>query len=94
MLSNNLPRFEFNYNNGKLKAYSDWGSYPLYYLDASCSVLCPDCANEAEQAFTQAEAVDPGNNEFLASGLPVDAGVNYESEVYCDECNVCIESAY
>ena len=94
MLSKDLPRFEFNYNNGKLKAYSDWGSYPLFYLDASCSVLCPDCANEAEQAFTEAEAEDPGNNGFLADGLPVDAGVNYESEVYCDQCNVCIESAY
>ena len=94
MICATLPRFEFEYETGKLKAYTSIGSYPLLYIDKSNSVLCPCCANEAEKIFIEAEAEDPGQNGFLADDLPVAAHVNYEGDTYCDECGERIESAY
>lgn len=62
-----------------LRSYSEWGGYPLFYLDARNNVLCPDCANE--------------NDEFDQPIVAADA--NWENpHLYCDHCSQRIESAY
>jgi hypothetical protein len=66
-------------DNGELPTYAWPGGYPLFYVDAIMTVLCPFCAN--------------GNNEF--SEKLVDYDCNWEdSELFCDNCNERIESAY
>lgn len=36
-------------NDGSLCKYSFSGRYPLYYVCANGSVLCPDCAQDADR---------------------------------------------
>ena len=75
-----LPRDPDN----KLSAYAWPGGYPVYYLDASGSVLCPACARRSDE--------DP---EEIPQFRPSDAGINYEdASLFCDECSERIESAY
>jgi hypothetical protein len=68
----------------ELRSHSTVGGYPLWYLQEidkkgwSCRTLCPTCANN----LCQEEPV------WLIEC------VNYESELYCDECSEKIESAY
>ena len=55
------------------------GGYPMYYLDAENSVLCPDCASQNTE-------LDP-----MVTGW----GINYEDDsLCCDQCSRKIESAY
>jgi hypothetical protein len=76
---NNLPRYD---STKELCAYAFPGGYPIFYLDKSNDVLCPDDANRAE--------ID-GDYD----GYPQDAGINYEDpHLFCDECGERIESAY
>lgn len=78
--SEKLPR----YSSGELMKYSDVGLYPLYYIDSTHDVTCPDCANKAERNLP----VDDFNR-------PIACGVNYEdADLYCQVCNKRIESAY
>jgi hypothetical protein len=70
--------------NGELPRYAWPGGYPMYYLAKDNGVLCPKCAN----AFNPERDND-------AQLEPVEYGVNYEdSQLYCENCNVRIESAY
>lgn len=65
-------------SDGKLSSWAWPGGYPIYYLDNENNILCPDCANK-EGYSTE----------------PVAADVNWEdSELFCDDCNKRIESAY
>jgi hypothetical protein len=65
--------------NGQLPAYAWPGGYPMYYLDKCGNALCPKCANR----------------EVDQSQEPVAHGINWEdADLYCDDCNARIESAY
>ena len=67
-------------NNGNLFiSYAFPGGYPVFYLDASDVVTCPNCANKANEYGFEIIAAD----------------VNYEDpNLYCTCCNERIESAY
>jgi hypothetical protein len=67
---------------GKLRAYTDVGCYPLGYLDGQNSTICVNCAQES---------IEDEVEEFR----PVVAFVNWEDpSLYCDQCSARIESAY
>ena len=71
-------------NDGKLPEYAWPGGYPMYYLAKDDGVLCPACANQ----YT----VGRDNDRQLE---PVVYGINYEdTELYCENCDRRIESAY
>ena len=54
------------------------GCYPLFYVAEDSSILCPDCANIAEES-------SPDNI--------IKQQANYENpELFCDQCNAKIES--
>jgi ribosomal protein S27E len=66
-------------DNGRLPAYAWPGGYPMFYLDNHDNVLCPDCANKAD--------------EYSEAVLLYD--VNWDDTMLsCDECGRLIESAY
>ncbi len=66
-----------------LDSYSFPGCYPLFYLDAENSALCPSCATKALADY------------ICPAFRPVTAGINYEdTSLYCDQCSKVIESAY
>lgn len=69
---------------GTLRRYTEWGCYPLAYLDRQDSVLCRDCAQESY-----------ANPDQLDEFRPRTVFVNYEDpHLYCDNCSERIESAY
>ncbi len=75
---------ELRDKDGKLPAYAWPGGYPIFYLASDNAVLCPKCANE----YTP----ERDNEKQLK---PVVADINYEdASLYCENCNVRIESAY
>lgn len=81
-----FKREDYLLESGKLQAYAWPGGYPTFYLTADCGVLCPACANLPECEFYY------GSNEQRTI---VAAGINWEDEnMYCDNCNMGIESAY
>lgn len=71
--------------NGKLPKYTSVGSYPVFYVSNMDCVLCAECSTavlDDPMAF--------GNGESLLG-----CDVNWEDpHMYCEECNVRIESAY
>jgi hypothetical protein len=65
-------------NGGKLPTLAWPGLYPMFYVDNEGEVLCPDCANKDGYADT-------------ITGQDC----NWEDpDLYCDDCNKRIESAY
>lgn len=80
--------------NGKLVSYVWPGGYPVFYYCCSnpyypnnLDTLCPDCANkeEAEQKDVEEEQ----------KSKIVGCDPNWEDpDLYCDQCNQRIESAY
>ena len=40
--------------NGKLRAYSSIGCYPIVYLGSQGSALCPTCADEEKESIKAA----------------------------------------
>jgi hypothetical protein len=75
---------EMRLSDGSLPAYAWPGGYPIYYLAADNGILCPKCANAYRPEL---------DNE--AQLKPVQADVNYEDpSLYCEHCNLRIESAY
>lgn len=79
-MSDNLPR----HDDGSLRAFTDVGGYPIFYLDGDNSTLCPGCANKCDQ-----------DKDEIDQFKPVAAGVNDEDpSLYCDDCSKRIPSAY
>lgn len=75
-----LPRNEYE----SLRAHTELGGYPLYYIDRDGSVLCPKCSQESDE-----------DRDEIPQFKPSDAGVNWEDPcLYCDDCGERIESAY
>jgi hypothetical protein len=79
-----------NFHKGRANAYAWPGGYPLYYLTSDGGVLCPACVTKERQQIFRS------THEHAHDGWAVEAvDVNYEdSELYCDNCNKRIESAY
>lgn len=72
--------------NGKLQSYAFPGGYPLFYVTADNSVLCPECSNQSD--------VDYNDRDDKQWNI-VAADVNYEDDsLFCDHCSKVIESAY
>lgn len=61
-----------------LPAYTSIGCYPIFYVDMEGNCLCAVCADEEQK-----ETIEP-----------LRAEVNWESDLYCDECSCEIEKAY
>lgn len=79
-------------DDGTLPAYAWPGGYPIFYMTADNAVLCPDCANGKNGS--EATETDDGSNE-CKQWLLICAEINYEDEaMYCEHCNVQIQSAY
>jgi hypothetical protein len=76
---------------GNLPVYAWPGGYPIYYLVADDGILCPSCAN-TEKAVRLAEQDDsPDFDQWRI----VAGDINWEaSDLYCDNCNERIQSAY
>lgn len=79
-------------NGGKFIAYAWPGGYPVYYVTADNSVICPSCAN-GNLELTTAKPADMEN--YDRQWAIVDYDVNYE-DVFCqcDNCNKYIDPAY
>ncbi len=69
------------YPDGRLRKFTDVGSYPLFYRTQRGHDLCCACAQEAED---EDDCFDP----------PIAAEVNWESDISCDGCSAEIERAY
>jgi len=71
--------------NGTYPTYAWPGGYPLFYITKDGGVLCPKCVNE------NLELVEGDDPQWRI----VAYDINYEdTELYCDNCNEKIESAY
>jgi hypothetical protein len=67
-------------NQTKLRAFTDVGCYPIFYLDEEEDVLCADCADVAR--------TDADLPQIIA------AEVNWEDPAMYCACGDRIESAY
>lgn len=68
-------------SNLKLAKYVWPGGYPLFYLTKRGDCLCPDCAQVS---------IDSSHEDVV-----IIADTNWEdNELYCDDCNNRIPSAY
>lgn len=88
MQASKLPRRQ----DHSLAHHTDFGGYPLFYICADNSCLCPECASKQDREF-QADPLDYyyGN----ASAEIQQAEINYEDcDLYCDACSKLIEPAY
>lgn len=65
--------------------YSSVGCYPVFYLTADNSVLCPECVEENLE-----QCCDKDDPQWFV----VDSDANWESQMCCDHCSEDIESAY
>lgn len=66
----------------ELPAYAWPGGYPIFYVNQRCEVFCTSCANEIVKEEETDEVI-------------TDYDCNWEdSQMYCDQCNNRIESAY
>jgi hypothetical protein len=75
-----LPRNEY----GSLRANTELGGYPFYYIDGDGSVLCPKCGQRSDE--------DP---DEVPQFKPVGYGINWEDPcLFCDDCSERIPSAY
>ena len=70
--------------SGKLPTYIILGCYPLIYLDAHGSTLCPDCATESHKDENELDQFKPKSCGVYWEGPPL----------HCDHCSAEIESAY
>jgi hypothetical protein len=74
--------------NGQFPAFAWPGGYPIVYLVADGSVICPDCANGENGSEASPESEDE-------QWKLVDFHVHYEGPPQCCEhCGVEVESAY
>lgn len=69
--------------------YTSLGSYPLFLVMSDGGCLCADCV-KAEFPRIGRATRDSTRDGWAASAV----GVNYESDITCDNCGEQIESAY
>lgn len=69
--------------------YTSLGSYPVFLVMTDGGCLCWDCAKEEAPRIRLAAMV-----QDTSEWRPASFEVNWESEIYCDNCYQRIESAY
>ena len=65
------------------------GGYPLFAITNDGGDLCHKCCKDNYRIIRESQNNDC-NDGWNVSGVRV----NWESEIYCDNCNDTIESAY
>lgn len=70
--------------------YTSVGSYPLFLVMADGECLCADCVREEFKRIGRATR----DNERPGGWCAATVDVNWESELFCANCNKQIESAY
>jgi hypothetical protein len=74
-------------SNDQLRSFSEWGAYPIFYVNSHNDVICPKCANE--------ECISYIGNDTIAVDEDLVGEVNWEDPtLYCDFCGADIPSAY
>jgi hypothetical protein len=69
--------------DGTLRAYTEIGCYPIFYVSVDNDCLCPTCASKASETLMR------------DSDRVVACDVNWEDpDLLCDACETRIESAY
>jgi hypothetical protein len=69
---------------GALRAFSEWGGYPIIYITQCGEVLCAACAT-----------VITDYTPYLEDDPIVAVDVFYEgADEHCAECNAVVEPAY
>ena len=66
--------------------YTSLGSYPLFAITSDGGCLCPKCCKAEREAIATTTGTDGWNVTAV--------DINYESELWCDNCGDQIESAY
>ena len=75
--------------DGTVAAYAWPGGYPLFYLTADCGTLCPKCVNAEREVISHADEGKDDQWRIVA------VETNWEDpELFCDNCDERIESAY
>jgi len=75
----------YKFADGKFRAFTSIGSYPMFYLTKDGGVLCAECAT------SDGQTTDPHDPQWYLVG----ADIHWEGEpLTCDHCNAEIESAY
>lgn len=84
-------------DTGLFPAWAWPGGYPIIYITADNSTLCPDCANRKNGSLArlpmdvQPEDEFPDDKQWTIIGMDV----YYEGPpLYCEHCNADINSAY
>lgn len=78
----NLAALRESTPDGTLPAFAWPGGYPLIYITADGSTICPDCANWEGETWNPEQAAIAGD-------------VYWEGPtIQCEDCNADIESAY
>ncbi len=76
---------EIRREDGTYPTYVWPGGYPFYYITKDGGVFCPKCVNE------NLELVEGDDPQWRI----VAYDINYEDDdLYCDNCNEQVESAY
>lgn len=78
------------YSSGGVRAYTDLGCYPLFYLTKDCGVLCPKCVQDHLE-LCEGDPAEIFNEQWEV----IAHDVNWKDpDLFCDHCNERIESAY
>jgi len=83
--------------DGSVPSCTELGCYPLFYVCADGGVLCPDCVNKEAKAklVTFADCDCDRCKDPDPQWHVVGCDANYEDpDLHCDNCEVCIPSAY
>ena len=78
-----------DFSRGLAHPYAWPGGYPMFLVMADGGCLCFDCA-KTEKTLIRHAAMTKSHNGWR----PASFYVNWESEIFCDNCNAQIESAY
>jgi len=74
------------YNDGTVRKYSEWGTYPVFYVANDYNTICATCVQENLE-----QCQDSNDSEWFVTGH----GINYENySCICGHCSQTIESAY
>jgi hypothetical protein len=77
--------------DGTYAKYAWPGGYPIFYLTADNGVMCPDCANGDRSSAPDLDPECPDDDQWRI----IAAECNWEDpDLYCENCNNRIESAY
>ena len=86
----NLPEITAQMQADKsLRSFTSVGCYPLMYVTDHDAVVCPDCAYAIVAAKVSGDDL-----EYLGHDIAAYDSNWQDPELYCDQCETRIESAY